>query len=215
MSDKQASIDSHDPDYYRPSSKGLTEKEYKNKQKEQWANVKDQYMISPILGGDGRVLVQEDPHKDKFECKDCKGTGCTSETCPYCLGSKYDRGKEENGECRDCTSGEGPLKTTFGKVLCSTCHGTRGTIVIPDESKRNTTTGDILAISRDGIRQVKVGDKVMFTNYTGSQFKFLDIDFRIVVEKDLLALVKQLKSNVESLNEGSFADLVNTGTPHE
>ena len=59
-------------------------------------------------------------------------------------------------------------------------------------------------------------DKVMFTNYSGSPFKFMDIDFRIIQEKDLLCIVKKLKADAstDSLKEGTFADLENTGTPH-
>jgi co-chaperonin GroES (HSP10) len=183
----------------------------------QWANIKGQYLISPIYGGSGRVLVQEDPYKSKYECSKCHGVGHLGEVCKWCLGTKFEKGKEENGYCRDCTVGadNNAAGKTLGHVACDLCHGTGGSIVVPDENQRNTTTGDILAISNRDILEVRVGDKVMFTNYSGSPFKFMDIDLRIIIERDLLGKVKQLKHNVEGLNEGNFADLENTGVPRE
>ena len=53
----------------------------------------------------------------------------------------------------------------------------------------------------------------MYTNYTGSPFNFLGIDLRIIIERDLLAKVVQLKRNVEGLKEGTFAELENLGVP--
>jgi co-chaperonin GroES (HSP10) len=176
-----------------------------------WAVIKDQYMISPIYGGNGRVLVQEDPYKSKYECTDCGGVGHKGVVCKYCKGTKFERGKEENGYCRDCSIGEAGSSKTLGHEACPTCHGTGGTIVIPDENQRNTTTGQVLAISARDILEVRVGDKVMFTNYSGSPFKFMDLDLRVIIEKDLLGKVKQLKKNVEGLTEGNFAELDNAG----
>lgn len=185
----------------------------------QWANINGQYLVRPIRGGDGRVFIKEDPYKSQYECTECNGTGHTSVVCKYCKGTKWDNGIEEKGYCRDCTVGEGTTGKLSGKTLgfelCTKCRGAGGIIDVPDESKRNTTTGDILAVSREFINEVKVGDKVMFTNYTGSPFKFLGIDFRVCQEKDLLLLVKQLKKNVGGLSEGTYADLDNTGMAHE
>jgi co-chaperonin GroES (HSP10) len=179
-----------------------------------WANVNEMYMLSPILGGSGRLLILEDPFKSQFECTKCHGKGHLGVVCKWCLGTRFEKGKEENGYCRDCTVGAVGAGKTLGYEACDLCHGQGGSIVTPEESQKNTTTGNILAISSSGIEQVKVGDKVMFTNYTGHPFKFMRKDFRMVTEKDLLCLVKQLKSAVPGLNEDTFADLENTGTPH-
>jgi co-chaperonin GroES (HSP10) len=179
----------------------------------QWAKIKDQYLISPIYGGNGRVLVQEDPYKSRYECTECGGRGHLGVVCKYCKGTKYDHGKEENGYCRDCTVGEAgnAVGRTLGFDPCPTCHGKGGSIIVPDENQRNTTTGDVLAISNREILEVRVGDKVMFTSFSGSAFKFLDLDLRIIIEKDLLGKVKQLKKSVDGINEQPFADLDNTG----
>lgn len=180
-----------------------------------FAKIKDQYMVHPIRGGDGRVLVSEDPFKSKYDCSECGGKGHTSVKCPHCKGTKYHNTKESNGECPDCTVGTSDGRTTYGYVLCPKCSGKGGTIIIPDESKRNTTTGTVLAVSYEGIMEVKVGDKLLYTSYTGTPFNFCDCDLRVMVEKDAIAILKQLKTNVDSIEQRSYADLQNTGTPHE
>jgi co-chaperonin GroES (HSP10) len=184
---------------------------------DQWAVIKDQYIISPIYGGNGRVLVQEDPFKSKFDCSTCGGQKHLGVVCPRCNGTKHVK-EEDCWECAvdsEYTSGSTASKKSIGFVPCSECNGKGGLIVIPEENQRNTTTGQVLAISDREILEVKVGDKVMFTNYSGSPFKFLDVDLRIIIERDLLGKVKQLKKNVDGLNEGTFAELENTGTPRE
>ncbi len=180
-----------------------------------WANIKDQYMLSPILGGDGRILIKEDPYKDRFECTTCHGKGHTEEICKWCNGTKWEKGDEENGYCRDCTVGEAGLGKTLGFVPCKSCNGQGGSIIVPDENKRNTTMGDVLAVSEDGINILKPGDKVLFTNYTGSPFKFIETDLRVCCEKDILCIAKLLKPNVDGLTEGTYAELDNIGVPHE
>lgn len=184
--------------------------------KNNWANIKDQYMLSPINGGEGKVVIKEDEFKSRFDCTTCGGVGCTPEVCPQCLGTKYHKGKEENGYCPDCTVGAGtPLQKSYGKILCETCKGQGGTIIFADDSKKNSTMGNIIAISRRNILEVKVGDKVLFTNYTGSPFTFLDVALRVCQERDLLGILKQLKKNVDGVVSGSYADLENTGVVHE
>jgi len=174
-------------------------------------------MISPIYGGNGRVLVQENPFKSKFDCSKCGGQKHLGITCPRCEGTKLVKGDD----CWECevaserTSNVMGGKISIGFVPCDQCHGTGGTIVIPEENQRNTQTGKVLAVSDREILEVKIGEDVMFTSFSGSPFKFLDIDLRIIIERDLLGKVKQLKKNVDGLNEGTFAALENTGTPRE
>lgn len=184
---------------------------YENKTNN-WAIIADQYALRPIKD---RILVQEDPFKSKYDCKECSGLGHLGVVCKYCKGTKYDKGKEENGYCRDCTVGEVGVGVTLGFEACPTCKGVGGIITVPDENKRNTTTGNVLAIGKD-VTEYKVNSKVMFTNFTGTPFKFLDIDFRVIHEDDVLCEVRQLKSSgVDGLNSGTYADLENTGVAHE
>ena len=183
-----------------------------------WANIKDTYLISPIAGGDGRIFVQEDPPTSKFQCSDCGGTGHKGIVCQYCKGTKFDKGIEENGYCRDCSVGDTRtgVSKTLGFEPCPTCKGMGGSIIIPDESQKNTTMGTVIAISdHANIIYLKVGDRVIYSSYTGTQFKLLDIDLRSMHEKDVLGKIKQLKPQADVITQGSFADLENTGVPHE
>lgn len=182
-----------------------------------WANVKDQYLLSPIYGGDGRVLIKQDDFKSRYDCSKCGGRGHTGEVCHYCLGTKFEKGKEENGYCRDCTVGDTHTSVgkTLGHVPCDLCKGTGGSIVTPDDSKNDTTMGNVIAVSSTDIKCVKQGDKVMYSTWFGNKFEFMGLVLRIGVEKDLFCLVKQLKQNVDSVREQGFADLENTGVPHE
>lgn len=190
-----------------------------------WANIKDQYMLQPIYGGPGRVLVQQDGFKSRMDCTKCEGKGHTGEVCRECKGTGTFRGKKYTDEkCTTChilrdksqPSSAGAWINLNGKQPCDLCNGTgSSSIVIPDEAKTDTTMGNIVAISKQGIEMVKQGDKVMYGSYIGTQFKFLDITFRVCTERDLFCLVKQLKPNVDSSSELGFQELENTGVPRE
>jgi len=183
----------------------------------QWANIRNTYLISPINGGDGRIIVEEDPPTSKFQCSDCGGAGHKGIVCKYCKGTRFDNGIEENGYCRDCSIGDN--RTGAGKTLgfepCPTCQGRGGTVIIPDESQSNTTMGTVIAISADGINCLKIRDKVLYTNYTGTQFKLLDIALRAMHEKDVIGKIKQLKPTADIIRHEPFAELENTGVPQE
>ena len=72
---------------------------------------------------------------------------------------------------------------------------TRSGIVLPDTAKEKPQEGEIIAVgpgraNDDGKRiplEVKVGDKVVFSRYSGSEFKEDDQDYLIIRESELLA----------------------------
>jgi co-chaperonin GroES (HSP10) len=182
-------------------------------QKENWAIIKGQYALNPK---EDRLLVLEDGYKSRFDCGKCGGKKHLGEMCHYCGGTKMYKGSP----CRDCEVASAKTDNyiggteSLGFVPCDQCKGQGGTIVIPDDSQKNSTTGNILAVG-DKVHIYHVGEKIMFTSFTGSPFIFLDMSLRIINEKDVLCSVKQLKANVEGLNEGRFADLDNTGVAHQ
>lgn len=71
----------------------------------------------------------------------------------------------------------------------------KGGIVIPDTAKEKPQEGKIIAVgpgklSEDGNRiamEVKVGDKVIYSKYAGTEFKVDDEELIIVRESDILA----------------------------
>lgn len=72
-----------------------------------------------------------------------------------------------------------------------------GGIILPDSAKEKPKQGKVLAIGEgkpldDGGRakfQVKVGDRVLFTSYAGSEVTIDGKEYLIVTEDDLLAVV--------------------------
>ena len=74
---------------------------------------------------------------------------------------------------------------------------TLGGIILPDTAKEKPKQGKILALGDgkpldDGSRakfQVKVGDRVLFTSYSGSEVTLDGKEFLIMTEDDILAVV--------------------------
>jgi chaperonin GroES len=74
---------------------------------------------------------------------------------------------------------------------------TAGGIVLPDTAKEKPQQGEILAagpgkFDEKGNRQpmeVKVGDKVLFAKYSGTEVKIDGVEYLILSERDILAVV--------------------------
>jgi chaperonin GroES len=74
---------------------------------------------------------------------------------------------------------------------------TKSGIVLPDTAKEKPQEGEVLAVGpgafdNDGKRMamdVKVGQKVLYGKYSGTEFKLDDEDLLIVSQKDILAIV--------------------------
>lgn len=74
---------------------------------------------------------------------------------------------------------------------------TSGGIVLPDSAKEKPMQGEILAVGpgkydEKGNRQpmeVKVGDKVLFAKYSGTEVKIDGVEYLILAERDILAVM--------------------------
>jgi len=72
----------------------------------------------------------------------------------------------------------------------------KGGIVLPDTAKEKPQEGEIIAVgpgklSDDGKRiamEVKVGDKVVYSKYAGTEFKLDEEEVVILRESDILAV---------------------------
>ena len=73
-----------------------------------------------------------------------------------------------------------------------------GGIIIPDAAKEKPTKGEIVAVGEGkfidatgGTRapKVKVGDKVIYGQYSGSAYKQDGVEYKIIKEDDVLAIV--------------------------
>jgi len=74
---------------------------------------------------------------------------------------------------------------------------TAGGIVLPDTAKEKPQQGEILAVGpgkmdEKGNRQpmeVKAGDKVLFAKYSGTEVKIDGVEYFILAERDILAII--------------------------
>ena len=67
-------------------------------------------------------------------------------------------------------------------------------IIIPDTAKEKPQEGIVVAVGPGKIDEpttVKVGDKVLYGKYSGSELKLDGKDFLIVKESDLLGIIGQ------------------------
>jgi chaperonin GroES len=75
---------------------------------------------------------------------------------------------------------------------------TSGGIYIPDTAKEKPQKGEIIAVGKgklteDGKLQpvdVKVGDKVLFGKYAGTEIKIDGVDYLIMREDDILGVIE-------------------------
>jgi chaperonin GroES len=74
---------------------------------------------------------------------------------------------------------------------------TAGGIVLPDTAKEKPQQGEILAVGPGKLddkgnrnpMEVKTGDKVLFAKYTGTEVKIEGVEYLILSERDILAIV--------------------------
>jgi len=75
---------------------------------------------------------------------------------------------------------------------------TKSGIIIPDTAQERPQKGEIVAVGTgkvfdDGNKKplaVKVGDKIIYGKYSGTEVKIKDIDYLILREEDILAIEK-------------------------
>src|SRR5258708_32922084 len=74
---------------------------------------------------------------------------------------------------------------------------TKSGIVLPDTAKEKPQEGTVEAVGTGRIldngtkvpMELKVGDKVLYAKYAGNEFKVDEIEYLIVSEKDVLAIM--------------------------
>lgn len=60
-------------------------------------------------------------------------------------------------------------------------------IILPETAKEKPQTGLVKAVGDDEAIKVKVGDKVLFPKYTGTEVKLDGIDYLLMESHDILA----------------------------
>jgi chaperonin GroES len=79
----------------------------------------------------------------------------------------------------------------------------RGGIIIPDTAKEKPQEGEVIAVGEgkykeDGSRQtldVKVGDRVLFGKYSGSEIKIDNEELLMMREDEILGVIERANAN--------------------
>ncbi|MCA1625514.1 MAG: co-chaperone GroES [Acidobacteria bacterium] len=79
----------------------------------------------------------------------------------------------------------------------------RGGIIIPDTAKEKPQEGEVIAVGEgkykeDGSRQtldVKVGDRVLFGKYSGSEIKIDNEELLMMREDEILGIIERAGAN--------------------
>lgn len=74
---------------------------------------------------------------------------------------------------------------------------TKSGIVLPGQAKEKPQQAEVVAVGPGGIvdgkeveMQVKVGDKVIYSKYAGTEVKLEDEEFIVVKQNDIVAIVE-------------------------
>ncbi len=74
---------------------------------------------------------------------------------------------------------------------------TKSGIVLPGAAKEKPQVAEIIAVGPGGVvdgkevkMEVKVGDKVIFSKYSGNEIKIDGVEYTILKQDDLLAIVE-------------------------
>ncbi|MEI2456698.1 co-chaperone GroES [Lysobacter firmicutimachus] len=92
------------------------------------------------------------------------------------------------------------LKPLYDRVVVKPIEAdeiSAGGIIIPDAAKEKSTKGEVVAIGEGkaldngSLRapKLKVGDKVIYGQYAGSTYKQDGVEYKILKEDDVLAIV--------------------------
>ena len=76
---------------------------------------------------------------------------------------------------------------------------TKGGIIIPDTAKEKPIEGEVVAAGKGKVTEdgkvipldVKVGDRVLFSKYGGTEVKIEGIEYLIMREDDILGIVEK------------------------
>ena len=63
-------------------------------------------------------------------------------------------------------------------------------LILPDSAKEKPQIGEVMAVGDDEEMMVKVGQKVLYPKYTGTEIKLEGVEHIIMEATDLLAIVK-------------------------
>jgi chaperonin GroES len=63
-------------------------------------------------------------------------------------------------------------------------------LLLPDTAKEKPQTGEVVAVGDDEDIKLKVGDRVLFAKYSGTEFKLDGVEYILFDANDVLARFK-------------------------
>src|SRR6476659_8046437 len=90
-------------------------------------------------------------------------------------------------EKKSVSKGFQPLGDRVFVTYTEEMERTTGGIYVPESAKEKPQRGAIQAIGKD-VKNVKVGDQILFDKYSGSKLKIEDEDCLILKEEDILGV---------------------------
>lgn len=90
-----------------------------------------------------------------------------------------------------------PLADRVVVKLVETNQTTKSGIVLPDNAKEKPQIAEVIAVGPGGlvdgkqvVMDVKVGDKVVYSKYAGTEIKYNSENYTIVKQSEILAIVE-------------------------
>ncbi len=66
---------------------------------------------------------------------------------------------------------------------------TAGGLYVPDVAKEKPQKGTVEAVGSE-VKELKVGDVVLFEKYSGAKIKLNDVEYLIIKEEDILGIIQ-------------------------
>lgn len=66
---------------------------------------------------------------------------------------------------------------------------TKSGIILPDSAKEKPAEGKVMAVGSE-VKEVKTGDTVLYGKYGPTEVKIDDVEYMVVKEEDILAIIK-------------------------
>lgn len=82
------------------------------------------------------------------------------------------------------------LQPINGRILVKSIEAeekTSGGIYLPDTAKEKLHQGKVIAVAEDATEEVAVGDRIIYKEFSGTEVKFDEEEYILLIEDDLLA----------------------------
>ncbi|MDA8089568.1 MAG: co-chaperone GroES [Nitrospiraceae bacterium] len=83
-----------------------------------------------------------------------------------------------------------PLKDRVFVSYAEEEEKTKGGLYVPETAKEKPQKGKVEAVGAE-VKEIKVGDSILFDKYSGSKVKMNDKEYLIIKEEDVLGIVQE------------------------